>query len=182
MSNRQVIFLIIFSRNLILQGSGQVPEAWLRRKMPGNVRLDRRNRRASAVKKPYSWFRAENDWGAARVELWRLFYWPGWGAQFWLLVKVRLTVFNHSSVDFRPVRIFPDPFRGAPHILVLSSVLNYDRTPADTNHRHSCSRTMKKVADEKPWFGMEQEWTMLDLDGHPYRWPKGGYPGPQGKF
>lgn len=89
---------------------------------------------------------------------------------------------RNSDCLLKPVRIFPDPFRGAPHILVLSSVLNYDRTPADTNHRHSCSRTMKKVAEEKPWFGMEQEWTMLDLDGHPYRWPKGGYPGPQGPY
>ncbi|CAG5085598.1 Oidioi.mRNA.OKI2018_I69.PAR.g10938.t1.cds [Oikopleura dioica] len=89
---------------------------------------------------------------------------------------------SNSDCYLKPVRIFPDPFRGAPHILVLSEVLDSDKKPAGTNHRASCARVMEKVKDEKPWFGMEQEWTMLDVDGHPYRWPKQGYPGPQGPY
>lgn len=89
---------------------------------------------------------------------------------------------SNSDCYLKPVRIFPDPFRCDPHILVLCEVLDSDKNAAATNHRFSCNKTMTKVKSEEPWFGMEQEWTMLDQDGHPYRWPKQGYPGPQGPY
>jgi glutamine synthetase len=89
---------------------------------------------------------------------------------------------HNSDCYLKPIRIFPDPFRRDPHILVLCEVLNSEKKPAATNHRFSCNKTMERAKAEIPWFGMEQEWTMLDQDGHPYRWPKQGYPGPQGPY
>merc|ERR1712127_255005 len=96
---------------------------------------------------------------------------------------------DDSEVIIHPKAIYPDPFRGGDNILVLCDTYTPGGTPLPTNTRAAAAEAFKGDADgevEKgtgSWFGLEQEYTMFDLDKvTPLGWPKGGYPGPQGPY
>ncbi|KAK8089417.1 glutamine synthetase [Apiospora hydei] len=89
---------------------------------------------------------------------------------------------DNSDVYLKPCAVFPDPFRGVPNILVLAECWNADGTPNKYNHRHECEKLMSTHASHKPWFGLEQEYTLFDMEDRPYGWPKAGFPAPQGPY
>ena len=88
---------------------------------------------------------------------------------------------NSSDCKLVPVTTVPDPIRGLPHVLVMCEVMNPDGTEHPTNQRAKLRRACEKHADQEPWFGIEQEYTMFQ-SGRPLGWPEGGYPAPQGPF
>mmetsp|Transcript_36644 Transcript_36644/g.82846 ORF Transcript_36644/g.82846 Transcript_36644/m.82846 type:complete len:359 (+) Transcript_36644:19-1095(+) len=92
------------------------------------------------------------------------------------------------DVHMVPRRIYKDPFRRGDNIMVLvdsyleplpgSGQIHGDAAPWNT--RASCDAVMARAeaAGEDPWFGIEQEYYLIDNENNwPLGWPKNGYPG-----
>jgi len=89
---------------------------------------------------------------------------------------------ENSDIFLKPQAIYKDPFRRNNNILVLCDTYYSDMTPTRSNKRAAAAEAMEKVKSHDPWFGIEQEYTFLDMDGRPLGWPKNGFPGPQGPY
>jgi glutamine synthetase len=91
---------------------------------------------------------------------------------------------GNSDVYLLPVAMFNDPFRGAPNKMVLCETQSFEHLSCPTNKRNSCAKVHATdvVQAQVPWYGIEQEYTLLDHDNQPLGWPKHGYPGPQGPY
>merc|ERR1712168_1286801 len=70
---------------------------------------------------------------------------------------------HDSDVYLHPEALFNDPFRGKPHKMVLCSTYDKNGKATPTNYRKTCAEAMemKDVKESRPWFGLEQEYTLL---------------------
>jgi len=89
---------------------------------------------------------------------------------------------DNSDVYLKPVAVYPDPFRCSPNIIVLAECWNADGTPNKFNYRYEAAKLMEAHKQHEPWFGLEQEYTLLDMSDRPFGWPAGGFPAPQGPY
>lgn len=90
---------------------------------------------------------------------------------------------NNSDCILKVVESFPDPIRGAPHVLCLCEIYDPESNPHPTNSRAPLREKLTDaVLAENPLFGMEQEYTMLTTTGRVFGWGEQGYPAPQGPF
>lgn len=94
---------------------------------------------------------------------------------------------ENSEIIMKPVAFYPDPFRLGDNIMVLCETFQWEDTtyqkliPSNSNFRHHAQKIWATTEAEEPWYGIEQEYTMLEEKNrftcHPYGWPKAGFPG-----
>lgn len=91
---------------------------------------------------------------------------------------------ENSDTTLIPRAIYKDPFKpGKNDILVVCDTYGSNGKPTDSNKRAALMEAMETVEKEhEPWFGIEQEYTLLDIDGRPFGWPEQGFPAPQGPY
>merc|ERR1719160_1235154 len=69
---------------------------------------------------------------------------------------------SNSEINIVPRAIFNDPFRGYPHVMVLTDAYNaWNDEPAIGNTRAACAAIHDKYAKHDPWYGIEQEYTLM---------------------
>jgi len=90
---------------------------------------------------------------------------------------------HDSDCILKPVSFIDDPIRGPGNYLVLCEVFNADgKSPHKSNKRAELRRVLEAGASkENPWFGYEQEYTLLDGQ-MPLGFPDNGFPAPQGPY
>ena len=87
-----------------------------------------------------------------------------------------------SDCMLKPVWFCKDPLRGGDNVLVMNEVCNPDGSPHKSNTRAPLVELAEKLKDHDPWFGIEQEYTLMD-GKQPLGWPDEGYPErPQGPY
>jgi glutamine synthetase len=73
---------------------------------------------------------------------------------------------DDSEVILKPRRLFPDPFRGSNDKLVICDTYTPNGEPLSNNYRHWANKIFDEKIHEEPWFGLEQEYFIMDNDSN----------------
>lgn len=103
---------------------------------------------------------------------------PGWGFDG---SSTEQAGGSKSDCLLTPVRVVKDPIRGGEHVLVMCEVMDAEGKAHETNTRAPLREIAKKYEGEDPWFGIEQEYTLLQ-GSRPLGFPDAGFPAAQGPY
>lgn len=88
-----------------------------------------------------------------------------------------------SEVILQPRALFNDPFRGQHNKLVLCDTYRPTGEVATNSNRSWAEHIFNKALEEEPWFGLEQEYFMINpKNGLPLGFPEDGEGKGQGQY
>ena len=67
-----------------------------------------------------------------------------------------------SEIIIKPSTVYMDPFRKPPNVLVLCDTYLPNGQPTKFNTRLAAAKLFNKYTDEKPWYGIEQEFFIMN--------------------
>jgi len=96
---------------------------------------------------------------------------------------------HDSEVYLKPAAVFKDPWRRGAHVVVLcecvvpvGDTMKFKPQP-EFNTRATALKIFDRCKEAKPWYGIEQEYTLFYDDCRtPFGWPNKGFPAPQGPY
>jgi glutamine synthetase len=85
---------------------------------------------------------------------------------------------TNSEVIIKPWGVYKCPFRREQNILVICDTYTVTGEPLQGNNRHWAKELFDKKLDEEPWYGIEQEFFLIDNDTNkPLGYKKSGKQG-----
>ena len=90
---------------------------------------------------------------------------------------------NDSEVIIVPRCLFNDPFNKNGYLTMCDTFKPDMTTPISNNHRVYAESVFNKKLEDKPWYGLEQEYFLIDpKTKKPLGFPMDGEPNPQGQY
>ena len=90
---------------------------------------------------------------------------------------------KESEIILKPSALFKDPFREGDNKMVFCDTYYPDGRPLEDNFRHWAKEIFDSKLDEEPWFGLEQEYFLMNpISGKPLGFPNNGEPKEQGQY
>jgi len=71
---------------------------------------------------------------------------------------------NNSEIILKPCAVFKNTIHPDEITLVLCETYENDELPTQSNHRNNACKLFNKNKESEPWFGLEQEYFLIDLN------------------